>query len=32
MLTSGKMSYEEIAEMVELPVEEIKALDTKQSA
>lgn len=32
LLTSGKMSYEEISEMVELPVEEIKALDTKQSA
>lgn len=32
LLTSGKMSYEEISEMVELPVEEIKALDTKKSA
>lgn len=32
MLASGKMSYEEISEMVELPVEEIKALDTKKSA
>ena len=32
MLTSGKMSYEEISEMVELPIEEIKALDTKKSA
>ncbi len=32
LLASGKMTYEEIAEMVELPVSEVKALDTKRSA
>ena len=32
MLQWKKLSYEEIAEAVELPVEEIKALDTKKSA
>ena len=32
MLKTGKMSYDEIASMVELPVEEIKALDNKKSA
>ena len=32
MLNTGKMSYEEISEFVDLPVEEIKALDTQKSA
>ena len=32
LLASEKMSYDEIAQMVELPVEEIKTLDTKKSA
>lgn len=32
MLNAGKMSYEEISEFVDLPVEEIKALDTQKSA
>lgn len=32
LLASGKMSYDEIAQMVELPVEEIKTLDAKKSA
>mgnify|MGYP004662895709 CR=1 FL=1 len=32
LLKIGKMSYEEIALSVKLPVEEIKALDTQKSA
>ena len=32
MLNAGKMSYEEISDFVDLPVEEIKALDTQKSA
>ena len=32
MLQWKKLSYEEIAEAVELSVEEVKALDTKKSA
>ena len=32
MLNTGKMSFEEISEFVDLPVEEIKALDTQKSA
>lgn len=32
LLKGSKMTYEEIAEMVELPVEEVKALDQKRSA
>ena len=32
MLNTGTMSYEEISEFVDLPVEEIKALDTQKSA
>ena len=32
MLQWKKLSYEEIAEAVELSVDEIKALDTKKSA
>ena len=32
MLNTGKMSYEEISDFVDLPVEEIKALDTQKSA
>ena len=32
MLKTGKMTYDEIASMVELPVEEVKALDSKKSA
>ena len=32
MLNTGKMSYEEISEFVDLPVEEIKALNTPKSA
>ena len=32
MLKTGKMTYDEIADMVELPVEEVKALDSKKSA
>ena len=32
MLKTGKMTYDEIANMVELPVEEVKALDSKKSA
>ena len=32
MLRSGKLSYEEIAEIAELPVEEVKALDEKVTA
>ena len=31
MLNTGKMSYEEISDFVDLPVEEIKALDTQKS-
>lgn len=32
LLALGKMSYEEIAAVVKLPVEEVKALDTKKTA
>ena len=32
MLNTGKMSYEEISDFVDLPVEEIKALYTQKSA
>ena len=32
MLGLKKLSYEEIAAVAELPVEEVKALDTKKSA
>ena len=32
MLNIGKMSYEEISDFVDLPVEEINALDTQKSA
>ena len=32
ILNTGKMSYEEISDFVDLPVEEIKALDTQKSA
>ena len=32
MLQWKKLSYEEIAEAVDLPVDEIKALDAKKSA
>ena len=32
LLEVGKMTYEEIARSVQLPVEEVKALDTKKSA
>lgn len=31
-LEVGKMTYEEIARSVQLPVEEVKALDTKKPA
>ena len=32
LLEVGKMTYEEIARSVQLPVEEVKALDTKKPA
>ena len=32
LLEFGKMTYEEIARSVQLPVEEVKALDTKKPA
>ena len=32
LLLGGKLSYEEIADAMELTVEEVKALDTKRSA
>ena len=32
LLRIGKLSYEEIASSMELSIEEVKALDTKQSA
>ena len=32
LLLGGKLSYEEIADAMGLSVEEVKALDTKQSA
>lgn len=32
MLASGKLSYEEIAEIAEMTVEEVKALDGKKTA
>ena len=32
LLEVGKMTYEEIARSVQLPLEEVKALDTKKPA
>ena len=32
MLASGKLSYEEIAEIAELTIEEVRALDEKVTA